>query len=137
MNANTISNISHFTTFCTGLRAATATVVPLLIGYVLQVPAMDWASLAGFSTALVDRGGAYQRRALAMGLFVLDLHRRVHGWPVNGGELHDIGQFLSLPGSWMVVVDLLIMVFALCFFFLRAAQDHDRAEARAAALTRR
>ena len=43
----------------------------------------------------------------------------------------------QLAGGMMVVVDLLIMVFALCFFFLRAAQDHDRAEARAAALTRR
>src|ERR671913_1351728 len=45
--------------------------------------------------------------ALAMGLFVLDLHRRVHGWPVNGGELHDMSQFLALPNAWMVVVDLL------------------------------
>jgi MFS family permease len=45
--------------------------------------------------------------ALAMGLFVLDLYRRVRSWPPNGGELHDIGQFLSLPNSWMVVVDLL------------------------------
>jgi MFS family permease len=45
--------------------------------------------------------------ALAMGLFVLDLHRRVHGWPVNGGELHDMSRFLALPNAWMVVVDLL------------------------------
>ena len=45
--------------------------------------------------------------ALAMGLFVLDLHRRVQGWPANGGELHDLAQFLALPNSWMVVVDLL------------------------------
>src|SRR5688500_8565775 len=45
--------------------------------------------------------------ALAMGLFVLDLYRRVRSWPGNGGDLHDIGQFLALPNSWMVVVDLL------------------------------
>jgi MFS family permease len=45
--------------------------------------------------------------ALAMGLFVLDLYRRVRTWPANGGELHDIGQFVALPNSWMVVVDLL------------------------------
>ena len=45
--------------------------------------------------------------ALAMGLFVLDLHRRVHGWPPNAGELHDMAQFLALPNAWMVVVDLL------------------------------
>jgi MFS family permease len=45
--------------------------------------------------------------ALFMGLFVLDLFRRVRPWPVNGGELHDLSQFLALPNSWMVVVDLL------------------------------
>ena len=45
--------------------------------------------------------------ALAMGLFVLDLYRRVRTWPANGGELHGLGQFLTLPNSWMVVVDLL------------------------------
>lgn len=45
--------------------------------------------------------------ALAMGLFVLDLYRRVRAWPANGEELHSIGQFLALPNSWMVVIDLL------------------------------
>jgi MFS family permease len=45
--------------------------------------------------------------ALAMGFFVLDLFRRVRGWPVNGGELHDMQGFLALPGSWMIVLDLL------------------------------
>ncbi|MBA3527113.1 MAG: MFS transporter [Pseudomonadota bacterium] len=45
--------------------------------------------------------------ALAMGVFVLDLFRRVRGWPVNGGELHSIGAFLELSNSWMVLVDLL------------------------------
>jgi cytochrome c oxidase assembly factor CtaG len=33
-------------------------------------------------------------------------------------------------GAMMVVLDLLIMVFALCFFFFRAAQDADREERR-------
>ena len=54
-----------------GLRAATATIVPLLLGYFLKVPAMDWASVAGFTAALVDPGGAYHRRAVAMGTFTL------------------------------------------------------------------
>ena len=45
--------------------------------------------------------------ALAMGVFVLDLFRRVRSWPINGGELHTIDQFFMLPNSWMVVVDLL------------------------------
>ncbi|MEO8175678.1 MAG: MFS transporter [Sphingomicrobium sp.] len=45
--------------------------------------------------------------ALGMGLFVLDLYRRVRPWPLNHGELHNISQFLALPNGWMVVVDLL------------------------------
>lgn len=45
--------------------------------------------------------------AVAMGLFVLDLYRRVRSWPVEGNELYSIGQFLALPNSWMVVLDLL------------------------------
>ncbi|HVM23099.1 MAG TPA: MFS transporter [Sphingomicrobium sp.] len=44
--------------------------------------------------------------ALAMGAFVLDLYRRVHGWPENGGALHSISAFLALPNSWMILVDL-------------------------------
>ena len=45
--------------------------------------------------------------ALFMGVFVLDLFRRVRSWPVNTGELHSIGMFFTMPNSWMVVVDLL------------------------------
>jgi MFS family permease len=45
--------------------------------------------------------------ALFMGLFVLDLYRRVDGWPVTGSDLRDFGEFLDLPGSWMIVLDLL------------------------------
>ncbi len=45
--------------------------------------------------------------ALAMGLFVLDLYRRVRTWPVNSGELHSMHDFLDLPNAWMVVIDLL------------------------------
>ena len=45
--------------------------------------------------------------ALFMGVFVMDLFRRVHSWPINAGELHSIGGFFALPNSWMVLVDLL------------------------------
>ncbi|GAC1647633.1 MAG: hypothetical protein NVS4B3_02000 [Gemmatimonadaceae bacterium] len=55
--------------FAAGVRASMATVVPLLLGYFLHLPAMDWASVAGFSASLVDKGGSYQSRAQAMGLF--------------------------------------------------------------------
>jgi cytochrome c oxidase assembly factor CtaG len=39
----------------------------------------------------------------------------------------------QLAGAMMVVLDLLIMLFALAFFFYRAAEQHDRDEARARA----
>jgi MFS family permease len=45
--------------------------------------------------------------ALAMGVFVLDLFRRVRGWPPNVGALHSVAEFLDQPNSWMVVIDLL------------------------------
>jgi MFS family permease len=45
--------------------------------------------------------------ALLMGLFVLDLFRRIKGWPAAEGELRDLSAFLDLPNAWMVVLDLL------------------------------
>jgi len=45
--------------------------------------------------------------ALLMGLFVLDLFRRIRGWPVAGPDLRDFGDFLAMRGSWMIVLDLL------------------------------
>ena len=45
--------------------------------------------------------------ALFMGVFVLDLFRRVRNWPSHAGGLHDIQTFLTVPNSWMVIVDLL------------------------------
>ena len=45
--------------------------------------------------------------ALLMGLFVLDLFRRIHSWPVPVAELRDLTSFLELPNGWMIVLDLL------------------------------
>ena len=45
--------------------------------------------------------------AIFMGLFVLDLYRRIKGWPPAGPELRDLSVFLAVPGSWMIVIDLL------------------------------
>ena len=42
-----------------------------------------------------------------MGLFVLDLFRRVKGWPAPVGELRDLSTFLAMPNGWMIVLDLL------------------------------
>jgi putative membrane protein len=43
----------------------------------------------------------------------------------------------QLAGGMMVFLDIIIMVFALGFFFLRAGQEHDRTERRDAALISR
>ncbi|MCF2514673.1 MFS transporter [Sphingomonas sp. G124] len=45
--------------------------------------------------------------ALLMGLFVLDLYRRIKGWPAAEVELRDLSAFLALPNAWMIVLDLL------------------------------
>jgi MFS family permease len=45
--------------------------------------------------------------ALFMGLFVLDLFRRIKSWPANDGELRGLFAFLDMPNAWMVVLDLL------------------------------
>lgn len=50
-----------------GLRAAVATMVPLLAAQLLHLGGASWLSLGGFSVALADRGGAYRPRARAMG----------------------------------------------------------------------
>lgn len=49
-----------------GLRAAIATTAPLLLAAVMPRPELAFTSLAGFSVVLVDKGGAYRTRALAM-----------------------------------------------------------------------
>jgi uncharacterized membrane protein YccC len=49
-----------------GLRAAVATVVPLVLGQLLGLPEALWITLTGFSVALADKGGAHRQRAEAM-----------------------------------------------------------------------
>ena len=49
-----------------GLRAAIATVVPLLLGQLFAFPAALWITLTGFSVALADKGGAHRQRAEVM-----------------------------------------------------------------------
>ena len=45
--------------------------------------------------------------ALGMGFFVLDLFRRVKGWPSTEPELRDIAAFLALPDGYLIPLDLL------------------------------
>ncbi len=52
--------------YAAGFRAALATVVPLLVAQAFRLSGGTWMSLAGFSGAIVDRGGAYTTRAAAV-----------------------------------------------------------------------
>jgi len=52
--------------YAAGFRAALATVVPLLIAQAFRLSGGTWMSLAGFSGAISDRGGAYTTRAAAI-----------------------------------------------------------------------
>ncbi|MBJ6761027.1 FUSC family protein [Myxococcaceae bacterium JPH2] len=54
-----------------GLRAALALGVPLLVSALLHRPAAAWSGMAGLFVTLVDRGGPYRSRALAMGTLTL------------------------------------------------------------------
>ncbi len=57
--------------FAAGLRAAIATVAPLLAATLLGSPGGTWMSLAGFVGALADKGGPYRTRAATMGTLAL------------------------------------------------------------------
>ena len=49
-----------------GLRAAIATVAPLVVDHLLGLGGGTWMSLAGFSGALADKGGPYRTRAATL-----------------------------------------------------------------------
>ncbi|HTE48097.1 MAG TPA: FUSC family protein [Gemmatimonadaceae bacterium] len=52
--------------YAAGVRAAIATVSPLLLSHVLPDGGASWMSLAGLNGALIDRGGPYRTRAATM-----------------------------------------------------------------------
>lgn len=54
-----------------GLRAAVATVAPVLAAHALGIADASWIGLAGFVTAVADKGGAYRTRAETMGVLSL------------------------------------------------------------------
>ncbi|HEV7589356.1 MAG TPA: FUSC family protein [Longimicrobium sp.] len=54
-----------------GLRAAVATVAPVLVVHALGMEGASWAGLAGFVTTIADKGGAYRTRAETMGALAL------------------------------------------------------------------
>jgi uncharacterized membrane protein YccC len=58
--------------YAAGVRAAVATVVPLVLAQMLGlVGGATWMSLGGFNGALADRGGPYRTRAMTMGAVTL------------------------------------------------------------------
>lgn len=89
-----------------GLRAGVATVAPILIAGAAAIPGGTWLGLAGFSTALGDKGGAYATRARTMGGLAIGI--AVAG--MLGGVASGRPQF-SIP---------LIFVLATLGAFLRA-----------------
>ena len=55
--------------FALGLRAAAATIVPLVAGEASGRPEFAWMALGGWLTAIVDPGGPHLIRAATMGAF--------------------------------------------------------------------
>jgi cytochrome c oxidase assembly factor CtaG len=94
------------------------------VGELWKIPYLLGARLAGMFL-----GMAFVLIRVPVYTGVYPAGERGHGL----SALHD----QQLAGGMMIVLDILIMAFALCFFFLRASQDADRAEARerAAAVT--
>ena len=62
-------------------------------------------------------------------LIRVPVYTGVYGSGNRGHGLSALGD-QQLAGAMMVTLDLLIMVFSLCFFFFRAAQDSAREEQR-------
>src|SRR5262245_55583710 len=56
-----------------GLRAAIATVGPILAAHALGIPGGTWLGLGGFLTAVADKGGAYRTRAQTLGMLAIAL----------------------------------------------------------------
>ena len=83
--------------YAAGLRAAIATVAPLLASHVLTLGGGTWMSLAGFSGALADKGGPYRTRAATLGALTL-----AGALVVTLGTLGGIHPALAIPLSFAV-----------------------------------
>ena len=92
-----------------------------LRGELWKVPYMIGARMAGM---LLGMGFVLVRVPIYTGVYAAG--DRGHGLTALGDQ--------QTAGAMMVSVDILIMVFALCFFFLRASQDADADDRRREAL---
>ena len=70
MRAPRLNELLHWSTappdFAAGLRAATATVVPLVIGEATGRPQLLWVALGGWLGTFADPGGPYPLRAVTL-----------------------------------------------------------------------
>src|SRR5512146_524794 len=57
--------------FANGIRGAVATVAPLAAAHFIGIAEPGLIGLAGFGTAIVDKGGSYRARATAMTSFAV------------------------------------------------------------------
>jgi uncharacterized membrane protein YccC len=85
-----------------GVRAALATVVPLLLARWIG-PAAVWASTGGFIVALADKGGSYRTRARVMGGLTLATACAV------------VAAAFAAPYTW-AAAPLMLVVAGLCAF---------------------
>jgi len=93
--------------YAAGLRAATATIVPLALGDLSHQPALTWMAVGGWLSAFADAGGAYAPRASAMTSF---------------GLLGALGLFLGSIASPAPGIALLF-VLAFCCCIVRSLGD--------------
>jgi len=82
-----------------GLRAAIATIGPLIAGAAIGGQVATWASIAGFDTVLVDRGGSYRSRARVMLVLVLALTGAV-----AAGTAANVHPAVVLPATFAIAV---------------------------------
>jgi uncharacterized membrane protein YccC len=85
--------------YAAGLRAAIATVSPLIASHVFSLGGGTWMSLAGFSGALADKGGPYRTRAATLGALIL-----AGALVVMLGTLGGIHPALAIPLSFAVAL---------------------------------
>jgi uncharacterized membrane protein YccC len=85
--------------YAAGLRAAIATVVPLLMSQLLAIPGGTWLSLAGFTGTLANKGGPYRTQALSMGALTLACALAVALGTLSAGRIP-----LDVPLTFVVAV---------------------------------
>lgn len=71
-----------------GLRAAVALTAPLILGDLLGIPNLGWASLGGFEAILADSGGPYRMRLRSLATLSIGGGAGVFLGSVVSGNLH-------------------------------------------------